>query len=391
MNCRLPQHGKATGSYTGFTLVELLISIGIMAILVTFLVAAIAPVLVNARETATKATLKQLDTIIQQRMDVINRLDLSQDAKRLVQLNSSISGSPFNGLGAAQAQALAEFLLRSVLYRQGLPQRPEDLFGFDQTPNTLDDAPYASQWLGNSLPIQVPIVSDGNKYVSSALLYLAVTEGSSIRALPGKSYSLPTLDSEFNSQHLQQHDFEKDLRPSSTAQNPKTILVDSWGEPLRFYNWPTSLIRPNGSGLSASSPLVYPNSMTNATSPAYTAILMPGVSQASLGIDPLDSTVKNSSAVSLNTTPPTSPTANAWGTGQYSLKYGSNAGDFVNALWFNESTFRAPFTFYSPLVISGGADQALGIGEPTATSYVTRLCQVLTPADINDNISNSQQ
>lgn len=317
----------------GFTMVELLVVIGIIALLTTLAVMAIAPSLENAKTAATKATINQVNEVIQQRLDAIQQMDVSVEAKKLATLNSSIS----------EKQAAA--FIRTNLYRQALPQRLRDLSGIDGHDDSgaanSDDAPLRSLFT-------LTDINQNEEYQSSALLYLALTQGSQLRVLPyGKSYRVPTLDTDsLNQKHVAQIAFDSS-QPNATS----TAFVDAWGKPLRFYNFPTQIIQDTTNRKSLFSNLPA-NILTDPMDPFQT-----------LGSSAL------ASGGTLLYSPPSSS---------------------LNAQAFNVANYHDINKYYTPLLISSGPDQSLGVYEPYSTPP-NHLCVVETQADIYDNITNRQQ
>jgi len=317
--------------HNGFTLVELLVVIGIIALLTTLAVMAIAPSLENAKIAATKATIAQINEVIQQRMDAIQQMDVSAEAKKLATLNS---------INEKQAAAF----LRTNLYRQALPQRLADLYGIDGSDGGNDDAP-----LRSILTLAPTDINQNQSYQSSVILYLALTQGSQLRALPGgKSYRVPILDADsINQKYVTQIAFNSS-NPTATF----SAFIDAWGEPLRFYNFPTRLIVDS----------------------AHVKSLIVGL-PATINTDPMD---------------PLGVLSGSPLTSGGNLIYAPPSSS-LTARPFDIENYHDLNTYYIPLLVSAGPDQSLGLKEPTDSTSPNHLGVVESPADIYDNITNRQQ
>lgn len=330
------------GSRSGFTLVEILIVMLIVGVLLALITRSVIPLLGNAREAATRTTLQQVDAIIQARYDAIRNADVSAEARKLAALNSS-------SLNEKQA----EFIIRKTLYRQALPQRLEDTFGLDGSLGGDDDAPYLTSWDTKSGGKTLSTENDASEF-----FLFALTNGKSVRALKnGKTYPVPVLDLDnINQNHLA----NQDNNLTSDTSAPLYELVDDWERPIRFYNFPTRLLKDDGSTLS----LTNANLLISGL-PADTSIL---------NRDPLDPT-------GLNKGPFTSG-------GSLTV----NPGDSVSIAAFNATNYHDMNTYYVPLLVSAGADGLLGLEEPLETSP-NHLAKVMSSgaADLTDNITNRQQ
>lgn len=359
----------------GFSLVEILVVMGILGILIVLIVTAISPLLGGARVAATQTTIAQINDVIQARYNAIKNADVSVEAKKLATLNSGLTEKD------------AEFLIRKVLYRQALPQRPEDLMGldFDET-TSADNAPYASTWF-TATPngLGGATSSNGEVALSAEILLFALTNGNSVRAIPeGKSYNVPVLELDnINQKHIR-----------DTDGNSINELVDDWGKPFWFYNFPTRLIRPNGG--------------SNTINIANAKILVAGLpadqtDTGPLGLDPFDPTGTLFNRLTNKFT----------GSVSLTFKPGSS-GNTTDVAVFDASNYHDANTYYIPLLVSSGPDGAtlsgpgsFGLGNPTSTSGGDRLCEVvdqdtgtsgiqLTNPSTNespllDNITNRQQ
>ncbi|MEX1097027.1 MAG: type II secretion system protein [Planctomycetales bacterium] len=279
----------------GFTLLELLVVTTIIVLLAVLLVPAIGRMLGGAREKVTAATIQKVDGIIRQRVRALDQLDLTREIAGL-KLNPNYSG---------WSDAAIKAYLRKEKMKQAFPQ-------------TFAEA-------GLSAP------SGHNPATESAeVLYHALVE----REVIGVAGVSPD--------HFQSNEV------ADTDGDGRMEFVDGWGRPLRFYRWPTRLVRPGGNGASVNKPLV--------------DLLITGISAEMLGQDPDDP-----------------------------------LGEFAATPAFNEQSYHTADTYHVPLLVSAGADEALGLFEPHDKANFGHLAQptaavLADPGNspLNDNISNRQ-
>ena len=345
----------------GFTMIELLVVITIIAILASISFVVLADSLENARVEATRVTLGQLDIALQDRLEDFERLNLKPIAERY----QLATGIPLEA---------ATLLVKKDRFRAAFPQRIEDLYGFNGTP----DDPYDPSAYGDDSPLLVAMwdvaasdwrtdswvarnsVSDAD---SSELLYIALTDGSAFGPPP------PGID-RIPSRHVGDTDGDGNLE-----------FLDDWGQPLRFYNWPTRLIRPAGR-------------LTGGSADNITV----GMYSSAVGILIPDAPALPSNAAG--------PLDLSWD--QYSHPLNQDPDDVVgalsaaiasNLLGVDETEFEEAFhtldTYHIPLIISGGADEETGLNEPSAAGP-ERLAQPLATSvsdldPLYDNITNRQR
>lgn len=334
----------------GFSLIEILVVLMILGILTALIVSAMGPLLGNAKVEETRVTIARVNEVIQARYDAVRKADVSVEAKKVALLTSGLTEKD------------ATFLIKKTLYRQALPQRPEDMFGLDQAVSAADNAPYAADWISGPGATS----SNGDYRLCAEVLLFALTNGSSVRALPGgKSYPVPLLELDtINQNHIQDID-----------GNDVPELVDSWDQPLWLFNFPTRLIRPGGG--------------TNSIDTSNAGILISGLptdttDNGPLGQDPLDATgllfdrLSNQYATGGNLTyrPPSTSTS---------------------VLDFTAANYHDADTYYAPLLMSAGPDgltdgeEGFGFGNPAGGSGGDRLGEVSNAAALTDNITNLQQ
>lgn len=333
---------------SGFTLVEILIVIGIIGLLVATLVVAIGPSLESARINAVRTTIAKIDAAIQARVEAINSSEAVERAAKRLASAASIS------------QAQAEFIIKKNAIRQALPQRVEDFRGFDRATGGSDNTTLPGSFTASDSDFCEP-------------LFISLTEVSSIELLPGgPSLSLPLLDIDtINPSHV-----------GDTDNDDNQEFIDEWNQPLRFYLWPTSLIRPGGGDISQAE--------FNAAS-----ILISGMEPFS-GNTLAQSTTTHS--LNNDSSNPTGLLNNAFS----STRTISGGLLTVTIEPFNQANYHAAGTFHTPLLVSSGPDQELGLEEPDDGTAANRLA-LPTDSDsgtagvqpdldvLSDNITNRQQ
>ena len=332
------------GRTRGFTVIELLVVIGIIALLTSSLVVVIGSATARARIISTKARLVKIGDLLRQRRDAFGRLELRQGEIRTVQ-NALVSG----GVPTYVARGVAPIFAFKNRYRAAFPQIPAD-----------NPSLYVTGG-----PLAANVVSKAD---SSELLL----------------YSLTNAD-QFGIQALGTDIFNAD-EFSDTDGDGLMELVDAWGEPFRFYRWPTRLIRSSGytyTGPPATSPGLTANDL------AAAEILIQGVSEAILSRDPDDPLGYANRLNYFNGTG-----GSAFNLQLYGLVHSSFPAVPVSG--YAEADFHTPETFHTPLVVSLGPDQTLGLFEPNDATATNRLAQV-NPAEVtgdprnsplNDNLTN---
>lgn len=197
---------------TGFTLVELLVTIGVIAILAGILVVALGGAGVRSRQEATAALIKKLNGQVQERLEALDRFKKSRqfESEARLQISPSITDS-----------VLREALYFKVIQIRYLPQSMAELW-------TVSERDFDRDFPGKtpSLPSAV------DETESSEMLYYFLTKA---RA-PG----VPTVDpATFTTSEVADTDGDGLLE-----------FVDAWGRPLRFYRWPSQLFCPSGTASS---------------------------------------------------------------------------------------------------------------------------------------------
>ena len=205
---------------------------------------------------------------------------------------------------------LATIVARKMLYKRAFPQNSADLApNSANIVNTADSSEYLYWLLTNGTTFGVPSEGDGRFLASE----LGDTDGDGL-----------------------------------------IELIDGWGEPLRFYRWPTRLIRPQGLNQTSLSP----QDLTR------TRFLMGDGNAQRFLQDPDDDPLA---------------TFDKW------IRNQQQAAS-RKAL---EIEFHTPSTWHSPLIVSLGSDKLLGLLEPGQTVVFGHLGFPTNQASaIYDNITN---
>ncbi len=231
-----------------FTLIEILIVISIIILLVTLMGAVIGNSVKKAKEAATATLIEKIDKLLDERTKGFDRATKSLDFQRIIAVRKQLleAGGIF-GVSPKVLSAVA----RKDFFRTNFPQRYSDLidvqtFPMGSTPNGVPDAIEFDPMLkpedanGNGVldgteDTNSNGVLDGYVHAkhkpeteSSALLYYMLTR-MQVFGVP------PVGETDFSTSEYRDTDGDGLLE-----------FVDGWGQPLRFYRWPTRLLKPNG-------------------------------------------------------------------------------------------------------------------------------------------------
>lgn len=380
-----------------FTLLELLIVISIIAVLMGISFSVMFGVVSQAEEEATIATVRKVDALLQQRIEAFERA-FKGNRKTAAVNGISVLLASQNIFGVRDD--VKEILAKKALFRFEFPQRIDErrLFGdADTVVAGLPDAIFraiaapnarqfllnenaklktpnpsfvptetqirdiaAARWRGTSLP---PVVItfggpadppsktfgfSGNQVAteSTELLYFALVASG--------SFGVGAVDGDrFTNQEV-----------ADTDDDGLPEFIDAWGNPLRYYRWPTRLI-----DITAPSPFtpVLSNPSDNTDTRQIVGqerelanLLLKGLSPPPL---PLPNGVKPRD---LLLTDPDDAVGRLYSELE---RLDGNNGRPLFGNEYNETKYHTPETYHTPLIVSAGNNGDLGLREPNDTDF----------------------
>lgn len=283
-------HSRKTTTRRGFTLVELMIVIGVMALMMALLVVTVMGYLETSKEKATAATIEKIAGLLEDRMQAFNRLKFNE--------GEILAHAGKLGVGVE----VARVGYRKERFRQEFPQ-------------TFAEAAVLLKRAGRN----APSAQDINPRLESAqVLHFLLTQ-----SVIGYS---PETGEAFTDGQIR--------TPDAPALADWPYFVDAWEQPIRFYRWPTRLVRPQG--------LVDSAGNTLPVQRQYAAVL-------NQSLPPTDQDLNRD---------PDDPT------GLTEFLSGGSAVQF-------EKDYHTRDTYHAVLIVSAGPDQTLGLYEPSEITINT--------------------
>ncbi len=382
----------------GFSMIELLVVVGIIIALAAMLFSVLGRTMTNARIKATRVTIMKINTILKQQRTEFEQAETKNQTYP--------QKSTFGGFGEPTAEKLYAKKLR---LKQAFPQRFEDLVGPDGVAGQFDrssvgfdeDGDGNTDW-ENLGGVSRPDLEEFGQVMSSSgtfsddstigkliatkiasgefnkSLHVPATESAELLYLTitSSSFGVTTADDgEFSAKEI-----------ADTDGDGLMEFVDAWGNPLRFYRWPTRLIRPD---MDLSDNSINPDLSNGGSRTEYWNLVSSvKLDQSTRETDPDDVTRKMYDVI----------IKKAKLSGQ-SAEYYFHEGDAdvdgigdSGRLW---STFHTPYTYHSFLIISAGQDGELGLLEPFNIGQFGHLAQPTqatldnpNESSLVDNISN---
>lgn len=384
----------------GFTLVELLMVIMIIAFLAGLTVVAMSGFTDDAQVVATKATILKISRLIDERSEAFERSFRGDQRDRYISATLNV----LNGAGLqvgyfrnreGEVAPAIRYLAFKYGFRFQFPQRMDRFYQVVGGPSGAG----LSAAVQNEMPIQFytriaypqarqqlidekampsdpdPTDSEINQRVSenwtvhqnhetaaqstdldtihstesAELLYYMLIKGDTLGGAT-------SAESEFQSAEIA--DTDGDSFPE---------FVDGWGQPLQFYRWPTRLMDPDA-------PYPFAPVFSNGSDPTETRVINDSEREhASLlfkGLPPDPATTGSRAQRDLMLVDPDDPVG---------ILYTLLENDYYKnqnldlTLVYNEAEFHTPDTYHTPLVVSAGPDEMLGLREPNRTDAASGI------------------
>jgi prepilin-type N-terminal cleavage/methylation domain-containing protein len=368
---------------SGFTLLELLMVIAIISVMMSLVFFVMNGMTENAEAEATKTTVNKINRLLEQRIEAFERAfkGSRRDAyvKATVGLLTVIDGR-FDHFRTFPEQAPPSIVLlaHKAAFRFEFPQRMVELIlaaGDDINFNGLPDSveqkiarPNARaalfQQTGSEptdAQIQALVNSRWDVHKANAAAGRDKTESSELL------YYTLVISGTFGSSPVDADQFSP-LEVVDTDEDGLPEFVDAWGEPFRFYRWPTRLIDPT-----APNPFV--PDFDNPADPTETR-----------SIEPLEREYAGLLIRGLPPAPVPLPGPSGGLTTQRDMLF-VDPDDPVGLLYsfiedpqykgmgidltreFNEGKYHTPDTYHAPLIVSAGLDGKLGLYEPNQIDF----------------------
>ncbi len=393
---------------SGFTLLELLMVVAIISILMSMVFFTMNGLTENAEQEATTATIAKVNRLLEQRMEAFDRAfkGSRRDTyiRATVGLLTAIDGrfDHFNQ-HPEQAPASVKLLARKAAFRFEFPQRMAELMltaGDDANSNGLPDAveqkiavPNARATLvmqniaNNVLPVE-PTTGQIQSLVDSRwnLHKNAVSAGADQSESSELLYYTLVVSGTFGSSSVDADQFSA-FEVKDTDEDGLPEFVDAWGQPLRFYRWPTRLIDPTAPN-PFSPDFSDPNDPTDADltpmdddgnsltfedtdalreivpqERLYAGFLIKGLPTVPVPLPGPSGTLTTQRDMLL--VDPDDPVGLLYGFIE-DPQYKGMGIDLT--LEFNEAKYHTPDTYHVPLIVSAGPDGYLGLREPNDTN-----------------------
>jgi len=422
----------------GFTLIELLMVIAIIGIMLTMSLVVMFGIADQASEEATNSTIQKVNRLLELRIDSFNRAFPGISANWEAAFISHVAREVASRQGVPQGRVEAllkrfaegspvwKILAKKAAYRFEFPQRNEELllgapFVNDTNSNSIPDTlelkllgPIAEQQLKDGVDLTAPNLSPSPADITSRMTSLWAKHSANRTTESAELlYFFLFHSGNFGSAEVSRDDFtEKEIADTDGDGLPE--FIDAWGQPLRFYRWPTRLLIDPSLPIAA----FVPNFAIENDDTDLKTILSVDRVRTDVGVREVDQPERAMAEMLIKGLPRKLEFTNAYITAAclskidrpgitdvdvivppdpllrdpddpagllYSLlETGISAGSFVIDLsWeFNEQRYHTPDTFHAPLIVSPGLDGNTGLYEPSDEPNLGNLARY----DVDPNL-----
>ncbi len=330
------QYSRRPGR-SGYTLLEMLAVMTIIAVLAALSIAAYGSIVGMARESATRSTLAKIQALVDAR---------SQAFARVYQRPYTVTSTAENILATQMFPPTSPAIpiaARKLLEAKYFPQAAADLVD----PGIMIKGRLTQRGMHAMYPrlVDASGVLVNPQVTPAEILYHVLTESS----LGGSPVALDSFG------------------PSEVGDvnaNGFPEFVDGWGKPIQLYRWPTRLFRPAGQTPgTAVAPLLTAADLANVR---LVISLLPGNLPAADGASDLGRD-------------PDDPLRTLWEATQTAT---------LETLTFPGTSISGPTpsTWWTPLAVSAGPDGAFGMFAPDDVTNFGNLGAVRDPQDLADDL-----
>lgn len=211
----------------GFTLIELIIVVGIIGILMSALGVTISNMLESAKSARTLSTLQKVEGLINERRKGMERSFTRPSFQTLVKRKAAVMAMRFPGL----SEKAVATLLKKDLSRLYFPQ-------------TFSEYMLSAQYLREVMNQNIDFDNSGIPDTLEESGFIASKHDLTTESAEMLFVVLTKLEA-FGAQTAGEDSFTTDeVRDTDGDGLPE--IVDGWGNPLRFYRWPTGVLKPFG-------------------------------------------------------------------------------------------------------------------------------------------------
>ncbi len=350
---------KHQSKRAAFTLLELLIVIAIIAILMGISLRVMFGLLGQAEEQATVATVRKIDALLQQKMEAFGRA--YAQTRRTESAESNITAILASQKIFGVRPNVVKVLARKAAFRTAFPQRMEELLVVDTqlaVPGMADSFFKAVAEPGARLQQQ-----QEGKPTDAASVKSRATANWNTKHNPETEssellyYCLVVADS-FGAAGAGGDRFTN-REVADTDEDGLPEFVDAWGNPLRFYRWPTRLI-------DIAAPTPFDPVLSDPSDPTDTRVVAGLERQIAntqfQGLAPPPITMPNGvTPRDMLLIDPDDPVGVLYS--ELERLNGLNGMPNFKAE-FNELKYHTPETYHTPLIVSAGPDEEFGIQQP---------------------------
>jgi prepilin-type N-terminal cleavage/methylation domain-containing protein len=348
---------------TGFTLIEVLMVIAIIAILMGLSLKVMFGLTSQAEEQATIVTVRKVDALLQQKLVAFDR---AYQGTRAMSAEGAVVGILASQNIFGVRESVVRILAKKAAIRTAFPQRMIELLAVPGETQVAVPLMADSFFKAVAEPgARLQQTQEGLPIDDASVQTRAVQNWQSRHRAETESaellyYCLIVSDS-FGAGSADADRFTE-LEVADTDGDGLPEFIDAWGNPLRFYRWPTRLI-----DFDAPSP--FTPVLANPNDPTDTRVVA-GVERQITntlfrGLPPAPVPMPNGSlARDMLLIDPDDPVGLLYSELE---RFNGVNGTPIFAAEFNEAKYHTPETYHTPLIVSGGPDGMTGIMEPNDT------------------------